>query len=199
MAGPPSIASSAATLLSLGLQVTQPLHKYHTIHRDRDRDLANITSQTSVPLQSIRLIDDVVRTRKWQADEQEDIKHIKQTIICCGEIIQKTRDYFQKFKKETTRQPKADCNRRRTMCSLPVLTKHTRENQWGNGRGETWRFSSCYRAEAVRIVQGSEYSTTLHGQLKQIEKGERCRTARKKAHSPAKLRLCPRLNPCKML
>lgn len=108
MADPLSIAASAAGLLSLGLQTTEYLYKFYTAYRDQHQDLARISDQLSGLLETLQIIAQIVRIRKWRPDEQRIIHNVEEAITRSKTIIDTLQDEVAKFEKE----PKDDWRHR---------------------------------------------------------------------------------------
>lgn len=102
MSDPLSIAGSVVGLISLGLQCAEYLYNYYTTYRDRRQDLAQIADQLGSLLDSLRIIDEVVRTRKRRPNNQGIAQCIEDAIDRSERIIYILRDEVDKFKKEPT-------------------------------------------------------------------------------------------------
>ena len=102
MGDPLSVAASVAGLLSLGLQSTEYLYKYYTACRDQHQDLARIADQLGGLLESIQIIDEIVRTRTWRPNEQSIIQSIERSITRSEDAIHVLQGEVDKFKKEPT-------------------------------------------------------------------------------------------------
>ena len=102
MGDPLSVAASVAGLLSLGLQSTEYLYKYYTTCRDQHRDLANIADELGGLLETLQIIDQVVRTRTWRPNEQSIIQSIERSVTRSEDAINVLRAEADKYKKEPT-------------------------------------------------------------------------------------------------
>lgn len=100
MGDPLSVAASVAGLVSLGLQTTEYLYKYYAAYKGREEDLAKITNRLSDLLQTLSVIDRVLRTRKWRPDEQTTLQNIENAIYQSEDVIQDLQEEVQKFRKE---------------------------------------------------------------------------------------------------
>jgi hypothetical protein len=102
MGDPLSVAASVAGLLSLGLQSTDYLYKYYTACRGQHRDLARIADQLGGLLESLQIIDQIVRTRTWRPSEQSIVQSIERSITQSEDAINVLQTEAKKFKKEPT-------------------------------------------------------------------------------------------------
>ncbi|OAG39695.1 hypothetical protein AYO21_06163 [Fonsecaea monophora] len=100
MGDPLSVAASVAGLLSLGLQSTEYLYKYYTACRDQHQDLAKIADQLGSLLESVQIIDEIVRTRTWRRNEQSILQSIENSITHSEEAIKGLQREVDKFKNE---------------------------------------------------------------------------------------------------
>jgi hypothetical protein len=100
MGDPLSVAASVTGLLSLGLQSTEYLYKYYAACRDQHRDLTQIADQLGGLLESLEIIDQVVRTRTWRPNERSIIQSIERSITCSEEAITALQAEVNKFKNE---------------------------------------------------------------------------------------------------
>ncbi|EXJ88027.1 hypothetical protein A1O1_04954 [Capronia coronata CBS 617.96] len=98
MGDPLSVAASVAGLLSLGLQSTEYLYKYYAACRDQHRDLAKIADQLGGLLESLHIIDQIVRTRKWRPTELSIIQSIERSITRSENAINVLQAEVDKFK-----------------------------------------------------------------------------------------------------
>ena len=99
MGDPLSVSASVAGLVSLGLQTTEYLYKYYTACRDRDADLAKTADRFSGLLQSLSLINDVLRTRLWRPSERAVLQHVETSITRCHDVIDELQEAVQKCQK----------------------------------------------------------------------------------------------------
>ncbi|KAK5102777.1 hypothetical protein LTS08_003577 [Lithohypha guttulata] len=102
MGDPLSVAASVAGLVSLGLQTTEYLYKYYAAYKDREEDLAKTTNRLSDLLQTLGVIDEVLRLRKWRSDEQTTLQNIENAIYRSEDVIQDLQEEVRKFQKEPT-------------------------------------------------------------------------------------------------
>ncbi|RMZ86570.1 hypothetical protein DV736_g6204, partial [Chaetothyriales sp. CBS 134916] len=100
MGDPLSVAASVAGLLSLGLQSTEYLYNYYTACRDRHRDLAKIADQLGGLLESLQIIDQIVRTRTWRPTEQSIKQSVENSITRSEDTINVLQAEVDKFKNE---------------------------------------------------------------------------------------------------
>jgi len=100
MGDPLSIAASVAGLLSLGLQSTEYLYKYYPACRDQHRDLARIADQLGGLLESLQIIDEIVRTHTWPPTEQSLVQSIERSITHSEDAINVLQAEVDKFKNE---------------------------------------------------------------------------------------------------
>ncbi|OQV11276.1 NACHT domain-containing protein, partial [Cladophialophora immunda] len=102
MSDPLSVAASVAGLLSLGLQSTEYLYNYYTACRDQHQDLAKTADQLGSLLESVQIIDEIVRTRTWRPNEQPIIQSIEKSITHSEDAINGLQNEVDKFKNEPT-------------------------------------------------------------------------------------------------
>ncbi|KIW97054.1 uncharacterized protein Z519_02446 [Cladophialophora bantiana CBS 173.52] len=100
MGDPLSVAASVAGLLSLGLRSTEYLYKYYTACRDQHQDLAKIADQLGSLLESVQIVDEIVRTRTWRPNEQSILQCIEMSITRSEEAIKGLQGEVDKFKNE---------------------------------------------------------------------------------------------------
>jgi ribosomal protein L18 len=100
MGDPLSIAAGAAGLLSLGLQSTEYLYNFYIAFRDQHQELARITDHLGSLLESLQIIDEILRVRTRRSNEQSIIQNIETSITRSEDIIHALQDESNKFKKE---------------------------------------------------------------------------------------------------
>ena len=102
MGDPLSVVTSLAGFLSLGLQSTEYLYKYYTAYRDQDEGLARAAHQLGDLLQSLQVIDEIVRTRTWRPGEQTILQSVERSITRCADVILELQDKSREFQREPT-------------------------------------------------------------------------------------------------
>ncbi|RMZ88772.1 hypothetical protein DV736_g3997, partial [Chaetothyriales sp. CBS 134916] len=102
MGDPLSVAASVAGLLSLGLQSTEYLYNFYTACRDQHQELARVADKLGGLLESLQIIDEIVRTHTWRHNDQSIIQNIETSIARSEDIIHDLQDETAKFKKEPT-------------------------------------------------------------------------------------------------
>lgn len=87
MTDPLAIASGIAGLLSLSIQVTQPLVSFYNAYNDQDNDLAKVAQNLHKLLGIFRALDIAVEERRSQADTQDLLREVEQAVQKCQDII----------------------------------------------------------------------------------------------------------------
>ena len=102
MADPLSIASGVAGLLSLGIQVTQNLIDFYSAYKNQASDLIQITRNLESLLVIFDTLDNALRVRQPQINEEELLESINNSIMECKEIIEELEVEYRKFRKKPT-------------------------------------------------------------------------------------------------
>jgi len=102
MADPLSVAGTAVSVISLGIQVTQSLVKYYNSYRALDSDLHGTTRRLVSLLDIFQELEKAVTCRKSQGDESNVIKTIEGSIEDCTEYIRELQDECKKFEKHSS-------------------------------------------------------------------------------------------------
>ncbi|KAJ5087891.1 hypothetical protein N7456_011507 [Penicillium angulare] len=97
MADPLSIASGAAGLLSLGIQVTQSLVDFYCAYKDQDSDLAKITRNLESLLNLFQSLEKALEDRQPHTDTL--LQEIANVSAGCSEIIHELEDEWKKLEK----------------------------------------------------------------------------------------------------
>jgi hypothetical protein len=100
MADPLSVAASVAGLVSLGFRVTEYLVKYYKDHRNRHADLARTTERLEALLQSLQVLNEIIKNRNWRVDEKNIVDVIESSVSKSEEIIHELQEEVRKFEKE---------------------------------------------------------------------------------------------------
>lgn len=72
---------------------------FYTVYRHQDSELLSITKRLDSLLDIFQSLQKVLRSRKFQPDEQDLLKTIESSIQDCDELIQELQDECQKFNK----------------------------------------------------------------------------------------------------
>ncbi|KZN92140.1 Ankyrin repeat and KH domain-containing protein [Penicillium chrysogenum] len=97
MADPLSIAAGIAGFLSLGIQVTQTLIEFYSAYKNQDTDVAKITRMIENLQSTFRFLQIAVQQRQAQANAEELLQKVDNTIQACHEIIQELQTECQKL------------------------------------------------------------------------------------------------------
>lgn len=100
MSDPLSIAASTAGLVSLGLQTIEYLVRFYTTYRERDTTLARTTERLSDLLRCLHTVDEIVRTRKWRANERMILENFERCICQSEDVIQELQTEVRKLQKD---------------------------------------------------------------------------------------------------
>ena len=101
MTDPLAIASGIAGLLSLSIQVTQPLVSFYNAYNDQDNDLAKVAQNLHKLLGIFRALDIAVEERRPQADTQDLLREVEQAVQKCQDIITELQGECEKFQKDS--------------------------------------------------------------------------------------------------
>lgn len=99
MVDPLSIASVAAGLLTLGIQVTQYLVAFYSVYKDQDTDLAKITKNFENLQGIFRSLQTTVQDYQSRADAEELLQQVDQATQRCQDIIAELKIECEKFQK----------------------------------------------------------------------------------------------------
>ena len=100
MGDPLSVAAGIAGLVSLGLQTTDGLVKFYKAYRHRNADLARTADRLGDLVQSLRTVDEIVRRRKWRANEKTILQGFEKSISRCEDVIHELQAEVRKLQKE---------------------------------------------------------------------------------------------------
>ena len=92
-----SIAASVASLISLGIQVTQSLIDFYKSYSYQISELAVIIERLESLAKNLRYLEKALSSRTFQANEQNLVESIEKSIIHCKELVQELQDECKKF------------------------------------------------------------------------------------------------------
>jgi hypothetical protein len=90
-------AGLAVSVISLGIQVVQGLVDYYTACKDRKSDLDHTLRSLGHLLDILKLLDDQVKNRRFQPDEQSLRHRIESLIYDCEGVIDELQQETKKF------------------------------------------------------------------------------------------------------
>lgn len=99
MGEPLSIVASVASLISLGIQVTQTLVDFYNSYKHRDSDLVDTIEKLDSLLITLKSLKITLSIRNVQGDETSLIGSIETTIQNCDRLIHELQRACQKFSK----------------------------------------------------------------------------------------------------
>ena len=102
MSGPLSVTASVATLISLGIQVTQSLVDFYISCKHQNSDLISTTKKLESLLDTFQHLEKILANRKFQGEERNLIEDIEKTIKNCEESIVELQEEWQKFYKTSS-------------------------------------------------------------------------------------------------
>jgi len=107
MADPLSIAAGAAGLLSLGIQVSQSLVSFYLDYKGQDADIDRIIQRLEGLLGIFQSLSDMLKGRKFPADEQALVAKIEGLVQDCDELVSELKEECEKFTHRSTDGVKA--------------------------------------------------------------------------------------------
>lgn len=102
MGEPLSIVASVASLISLGVQVTQTLVDFYNSYKHRDSDLVGMIEKLNSLLITLKSLKITLSNRNVQGDETSLIGSIETSIQDCDRLIHELQRECQKFSKSNS-------------------------------------------------------------------------------------------------
>jgi ankyrin repeat domain-containing protein 50 len=87
MVDPLSVAAGVAGLITVGVQVSQGLVKFYSAYKFQHENVAKIFRKLEKLLNTLEPLDEVLRNRKFKADEAQQLANVEDSIESCKEAI----------------------------------------------------------------------------------------------------------------
>jgi hypothetical protein len=97
MGDPLSIAAGIAGLLSLGIQVCEPILKFYTAIKDQGKEIARTAEKFKSVLSILKSLENALRSRNYQSDEKHLLQTINHAIGSCKEVVAELQDEWRKI------------------------------------------------------------------------------------------------------
>lgn len=97
MSDPLSIAAGIAGLLSLGIQVCEPILKYYTAIKDQSKEIARTAEKFGCVLSILKSLENALRSRIYRSDEQYLLQTINHAVESCKEVIAELQDEWREI------------------------------------------------------------------------------------------------------